>query len=347
MRPQPGVFLFCGLSVIINDKLVYKSCMGKFIAKIKQRTLLPVLGGIVLAFLLGMLVNYLVTSNSLIRLQAKYNFLAKRVLIENPNDILLNFSSLESQLETYTNTKLDKEQASVYFEYLPSGTSIGINEKEELVGASLLKTPLAINLFKASEEGKINLDTPITLKKEWLNSQYGELYKKGDGYQLTLRQAAEIMLKDSDNTAALMIYDSLAAIMPIDNKLLSFIDADYGVNKDSSVRLGAQSYSAILKCLYFACYTNRDSSQEILSYLARSSDSSRLKLYLTDNSLRVAHKIGTYDASGEISVQSDCGIFYVPNRNYLLCVMVKGDDPAASRAIGDISKIVNDFIVSK
>lgn len=310
------------------------------------RVILLAVACLVVGMLIGGVVTYAVSSDSVTRRQTKYNLLAKRILIDKPNDILLDFSSLQAQLEQYVSINLQEDQASIYFEYLPTGTSIGINEQEQLVGASLLKTPLAINLYKTAEEAKLSLDTPITLKKEWLNSQYGELYKKGEGYQTTLRQLAALMLKDSDNTAALAIYYSLEKVMPIDKKLLSFVDSEYGVNNDDSVRLGSETYGHILKCLYFTCYINKDSSQQVLSYLLESSASNRLRLYLPDD-IPVAHKIGTYDADADsVAVQSDCGIVYVPNRNYMLCVMIKGDDPQASRTIGDISKLVYNFVVN-
>lgn len=300
---------------------------------------------VIAAFILGAIVQYVVTGNDAVQLQKKYNLIAKRTLIDNPNDVILNFNDLKKQLAEYSDTNLVNGQASIYFEYLPTGTSIGFNEDQEFTAASLLKTPLAINLYKSAEQGKIDLDKPVALKKEWLNDQYGDLYKKGEGHSLTLRQAAKIMLEDSDNTAAQMISSKLLEVMPINDKLLSFIDIPYGVNNDSSVKVGSSTYSSMLKCLYFSCYTNKDSSQEILKYLTQSKASNRLKLYLPEDAI-IAHKIGVYDANGQVPVQSDCGIVYVPSRNYLLCVMVKGDDPKASRVIGDISKITYDFIAT-
>jgi hypothetical protein len=58
-------------------------------------------------------------------------------------------------------------------------------------------------------------------------------------------------------------------------------------------------------------------------------------LYINEK-IVVAHKFGTFGDK----VQSDCGIFYIPNKNYLLCVMIEGGDTAASRQIGDVSQIV-------
>jgi beta-lactamase class A len=296
-------------------------------------------------FCMGGLTYWLVSSNDQKQIQDKYNYLSKRVLIENPNDIILNFSDLESQLESYAANKLVNKKHSIYFEYLPTGTSVGINEQSELAGASLIKLPLAVNLYKAAEEGKINLDQPITIKEEWLNSAYGELYKKGFGYQLTLRELAKIMLVDSDNTAASAIYATLEGAIPINEQLLSFIDINYDINKDQSISLGSETYSSILKCLYFSCYLNKDSSQEILNLLTESTADNRLLRYLPDD-IVVAHKIGTYTPPNSENIQSDCGIFYLKNRNYLLCVMVSGNDDSTDKIIGDISSLVHEFLAN-
>ena len=298
-----------------------------------------------IVFCMGSLAYWLASSNDQKQEQQKYNFLSKRVLIENPNDIILNFSNLEAQLETYSANKLKDKKHSIYFEYLPTGTSVGINEQNELAGASLIKLPLAVNLYKAAEEGRVDLDQPVTIKEEWLNSAYGELYKKGSGYQLTLRELAKIMLVDSDNTAASAIYSTLEGVMPINEQLLSFIDINYDINKDQSISLGAETYSSILKCLYFSCYLNKDSSQELLQLLTESNADYRLLRYLPDD-LVVAHKIGTYTPLNSENIQSDCGIFYLKNRNYLLCVMISGSDDATDRIIGDVSSLVHEFLAS-
>lgn len=318
----------------------------KHIKGVKLGILLPILVGAVLIFGLGAVTVYSLTSGKAERLQAKYNLLARRALSDNPSDLLLNFFQLKTKLHEYFNENSLNDTSALYFEYLPTGTSIGINEDRQLVGASLLKTPLAINLYKAAEQGKIDLNQKVTLKKEWLDSNYGTLYQKGAGYSLTLREATKIMLEQSDNTAALAIYDTLSQVVSLDINLLNFIDIDYSVNKDETVKLGPESYSNILKCLYFSCYLNKDSSQELLGYLLQADDSSRLKLYLPDD-IKVAHKIGTFDEKNQMHIQSDCGIVYVQKRNYLLCVMVEGDDPAASKIIGEVSQMVYEQVNNK
>ncbi len=272
--------------------------------------------------------------------QQKYDLLARRVLIEQPNDVLIDFRMLQTQLERYIAVNKLEQSVSLNFEYLPTGSSIGINENKEQVGASLLKLPLTMSVYKAAEQKKINLDTPVALKQEWLNSSFGDLYKKGAGYKLTTRQAAQEALGSSDNTAALLLFDAVTKAQGTSSpNLLGFIDANYGETQNHEVLIDSRSYSSILKCLYFACFLNKDNSQEVLNYLAKADATNRLVAKLPED-IKVAHKIGTFNTE----TQSDCGIFYLPKRNYVLCIMVDGKDPEASATIANLSSIVFEYL---
>ena len=269
-----------------------------------------------------------------------HNLLAKRIFLSKPADILVNFEPLRSKLRddlSYYNGNI-----SLYFEYLPTGTSIRLGDGEQLVGASLLKVPAAMELYSLSEQGKVNLDDKITLKKEWLDSNFGTLYKKGAGYTTTIRELAKIMIEQSDNTALNAVQSILNAHS--NGKTLSAYDAldvDYTDNARTNLSLSARAYASFLKCLYFACYVSTDSSQEILTYLTHSTytDEGRLGKYIPD-SVAIAHKIGV---AGD-EVQPDCGIVYIPNRNYLLCVMVGENKERGGEVIAQTSKMVYDYV---
>lgn len=272
--------------------------------------------------------------------QDHYNFLARRVLIDNPNDTLLDFSELQSEYQEYLTRKGLTDKVSLNFEYLPTGSSIGINEDEEYVGASLLKLPLVVSAYKLAEQGRVDLDTRIGLKQEWLNNSFGNLYKKGAGYELSYREAIGYALRDSDNTAALMLFDLVSSKQGTASpNILNFVDANYATSPQENILIGSQAYTSILKCVYFSCYLNHDDSQAIMSHLAHSDDQTRLQLFLPDN-ITVAHKIGTFGGQ----VQSDCGIIYLAKRNYSLCIMVKGQDPEASQIIGDLSYMTYHYL---
>lgn len=292
---------------------------------------------------LGWLTVLSVQKNDAEQMQNRYDLLSKRILIENPNDVLLDFKPLKSEAQKYIETTVGVDNVSFYFEYLPTGYSIGVNEDKEVVGASLLKLPVVMNIYKAAEEGKLNLDDKVALKQEWLNDDYGQLYKQGVGYEITFREAAKVAIEQSDNTAVLLLYSKLAEIDNTSSpRILDFVDVNFATNSKDQILIGAQSYSSFLKCLYFACFLTKDDSQEVLRHLTLSESKNRLPLHIPEN-VPIAHKIGSYDGLAE----SDCGIVYVEKRNYLLCVMVQGSDESAANYIAELSKIVYSSITSQ
>lgn len=234
----------------------------------------------------------------------------------------------------------------MYFEYLPTGTSIRIDGDKQQVGASLLKVPAAMELYKAAELGKIDLDQTVTIQQDWLDSAFGDLYKKGAGYQLTLRDAAKIMLENSDNTALNVISYHTQNLLNDDQTPISALDVDINVDtaNNYTIAIGARDYSSMLKCLYFSCYLNRQHSQELLNYLSNTKFDNRLKAGIGDKSVTVAHKVGNFAQD----TQSDCGIMYVPNHNYVLCAMIKGPDNAETDAkIAELSKKAYEFVTTQ
>jgi beta-lactamase class A len=263
----------------------------------------------------------------------RYPLLAKRIFLDNPNDTLINFVPLRKALEQKFSTVT--APYSFYFEYLPTGTAIRIGGDQELVGASLLKLPAVMDLYHAGEQGKVKLDEQQTLSADVIDNQYGDLWKKGPGYKLTLRQAAKIALAQSDNTAILTIQKRTKGLLTPDDTTLSAVDADYSLQNNQAL-INAKSYSSILKCLYFSCYLNPADSQEVLTYLTQSDFNSRIARPVPDN-VPVAHKIGVQDTSLS---ESDCGIIYLPRRQYSLCIMVGLPTDQADQLMADVSSIV-------
>lgn len=308
----------------------------------KRSTAIFVLATLMLmtAFMAGFTTRSIYTQQQLER----FPLLAKRIQQGSTGDYHINFSALRQEIQSYIDSfGEDAEHVSVYFEYLSTGVSISVNEDSETVGASLMKVPVAMMLYRRASEGRVDLGKRVALEQRWLNDEYGTLYQKGVGYELSIREAARIMLVESDNTALYMLIDQMGGdFMQDADSVANFLDTSFRLADDGLILIGAQSYSSILKCLYLACFNSQRDSQEILQYLSESSFNKRLTLYTPDD-LTVAHKIGTFSDYH----QSDCGIFYVPERRYLLCVMVRGDDPGASRIIADISQKAYLFVRDK
>ncbi|HSX33453.1 MAG TPA: serine hydrolase [Candidatus Saccharimonadales bacterium] len=266
-----------------------------------------------------------------------YPLLSRRAQTNQQTNILINFVPLRKELQSEFNQL--NVQHSFYFEYLPSGTSIKIGADNELVAASLIKVPLVMNLYKAVELGKLRLDQKVTITASELDDAYGTLYQRGAGTSITLQQAAQYALEQSDNTAAHVIYDHVQNLLTDDQQSLAQLDIDQTIQNGQAV-IDAKSYASILNSLYLSSYLKPQDSQAILSDLTLSNATNRLTAELP-KTLVVAHKIGVYNATWS---ESDCGIVYVPNRPYIICVMVGLPDDQANTFIAKVSKQVYDYV---
>lgn len=282
------------------------------------------------------------SNNNTVDESNSYPLLAKRLFIDDPSDTFVNFSLLRTQLKSYfTDNSIE---GTLYFEYLPTGTSVRIDGDRPEVGASLLKVPAAMELYKAEELGRISLDNQIEVKQEWLDDAYGELYKKGSGYNISLREAAKIMLEQSDNTALNIVSYATDGLLDGSETPVNAVDVDISVDNNFAIKLGSRGYSSFLKCLYFSCYLTNEHSQELLTYLSNTNFKSRIPAGIDDKNIVVSHKVGNYAQD----TQSDCGIIYLPNRNYVLCAMIKGkDDATTDKIIADLSRLSYEFVKAK
>lgn len=269
--------------------------------------------------------------------QTEYSLLAKRLFVEDPNDTLINFTPLRSALKKYlANTGVEH---SLMLEYLPTGTTIRVDENNKLVGASLLKLPVVISLYKAAEQGKISLDQTITITQDMVDNRFGELWQKGPGTKITLREAARLTLVESDNTAANVISKGLESKIAINESVLAELDIEVQTSGKETTRISARDYSSILKCLYLSCYLHRNDSQDILRQLSEATDYGRIASGIPTQ-VTVAHKVGVYGDE----IQSDCGIVYIPNRPYTICIMLRTNPNDAAKHMQMISKLAYDYM---
>lgn len=272
----------------------------------------------------------------------EYNFLAKRIFLDNPNDTKINFSPLRQKLNQYFEQN-NLSGGNLYFEYLPTGTSIRISGDEQLVATSLMKVPAAMDMYKANELGRLNIDNKVALEPSWLNKEYGTLYQKGAGYQISPRNAAEIMLEQSDNTALAVVGNAIKGKLADAESSINYLDLDMTVNGDGSISMNARGYSSIFKCLYFSCYNSKEDSQKMLEQLTKSKFTSRIPAGITDKSIKIAHKIGTNFNNN----QNDCGIVYYPKNNYLICVLIPGaESEVTDQHIAEISRIIYNYVAT-
>lgn len=276
------------------------------------------------------------SSNHVLRQQRlKYPLLSTRALNPNiSNDLIVNFLPLRNQMHKQVDPYQDT--FAFYFEYLPTGTTIGINEDKEFTAESLLKVPVVMAYFHKKEIQHITSDPTVTIKQSELNSDYGDLYKKGAGYRINLGDAVNLALQKSDNTASLILADQIS------NDDFNFVyeglDIPETVDKSSPI-ITAQEYSSVLKALYFGSVLNTDDSEKILEILTKT-DFKNLLPSGIPSSVPVAHKIGLVAKE----LYADCGIVYLPQKPYILCMVSKSDEKTAQARMNTLSKKVYQYV---
>jgi len=302
-------------------------------------------GGYLLGFLTTRPTNKDIQDLSEIR-AGRYQFTNPLLDCDNFHpSVLKNHVRLKNNLNDYVNNALKtgiSDHISVYFRLLNNGPWIGINEKYYFTPASLLKAPILIAILKKAEADTTLLNKKILYDKVLENTYSpniadNENIKTGNTY--TVDKLLEYMIIHSDNNAKAILLNLIG-----DDYLLNVM-TDLGVNlrnRDLSIDfLSVKEYSSFFRIMYNASYLNRDMSEKALKILSKTKFNKGIPDKLPKNIL-VAHKFGErgFENSNEKQLHN-CGIVYVPDSPYLLCIMTKGTDfNNLTKVISDISEIV-------
>lgn len=280
------------------------------------------------------------TMQSLEEAVVAYPFLSKRIFTVNQNDLLVHFVPLRRSVQDYVAGK--NGDLGVYFEYLPTGTSIGVNDAQRFILASLLKVPMAMAVYQQVERGALDLDEVYTIQNNDLDPNFGSLWRRGVGAKITLRQAIELTLTESDNTAKNILMRALPAGALED--IFDSLDIPKELDGEDAV-VTPKNYTSILRSLYLSSLLTKEHSNEILEILTRTPFNDKLAAPIPDD-IPVAHKIGVILNYQNLqrSTYTDCGIVYYPQRPYALCVMVHGSEETARKWMSEVSKMVYEFV---
>ena len=188
-----------------------------------------------------------------------------------------------------------------------SGKTASLNADRRFVAASLSKLYALLTLYRAASRGELSLDDEITMRPSdvWAYGT-GVLYRDPNkypvGYTMTLRECAKFMIKESDNTAELML-----------NRYLEEerIEAElHRIGADSTRywhpinTTTPNDILLVLKKIADPSSTSPQLSAEMLELMTNTSFEDRLPRPLPEET-RVAHKIGSYE-----STFSDAGIVF-------------------------------------
>lgn len=266
-----------------------------------------------------------------VSIDPEYPFLDPMRAIQPREDFVVVFRPLRLKLEALAQKWSERGViVAIQMEYLNSGSYVSINQNYRMLPASLTKVPVAMMIMRRIEEGTLSFDQIIEIKAEDRDSKWGEMYKLPVGTEFSLKKTIEKSLIESDNTAHKMLY-----------RLVGVEDAQ-GLSEelnledlfDAKGMISAREYARLLRSLYTSSYLSPEHSQYVLELLTQD-QVVKLSIRGLGEGVKFAHKFGE---SAALYSYLDAGIVYVPNRPYVLVVMVhdeKGEVRLSREQAGD------------
>jgi beta-lactamase class A len=289
--------------------------------------------------------NNLITKSE--KHQSGYLYISPLLECIDANKLTYRHSLLKKRLEEQIKDQISSRQintASVYFRDLNNGPWLSINGGEKFSPASLLKVPLMIAYFKEFEKTPELMDKKIIITKnssKIIQQNFVPIKKVETGQEYSFSELVERMIKYSDNLAADTLLEN------INMSDLERIYEDLGISVPTMDHpenfMSIIDYSSFFRILYNSSYLSREMSEKALSIMADINFIGGIKGRLPFN-VPVAHKFGERIFNDQKQLH-DCGIVYLEEKNYLICIMTRGESfTQMSGAISDLSRTVFDHI---
>jgi beta-lactamase class A len=213
---------------------------------------------------------------------------------------------------------------------LDDGDRISRRGDETFPTASLIKVGILVTLYDQVAKGKISLDDLVTVLKIDQVPGSGIVQFLHNGTELSIYDAAWLMITLSDNTATNLILDRIA-IRPMWDKMESLglhhtkvhakvFKRNTSVAMDSSIKYGLgvttpNEMAHLFELLAAGKAVNPQADSAMLYILEHNEDQTLLQRYL--DGVRAAHKTGADDA-----IRTECSLFYLRHR-VIACVLTK------------------------
>ena len=277
---------------------------------------------------------------------------------------LLGASSAQGKdsLASLIQPLIDKHagEVGVAVKHLETGESFSHRENEPMPTASLIKFPLMVATYQAIEDGQLELDQPITLKSEDKVPGSGILTSHfSAGATLPLRDAIQLMIAYSDNTATNLVIDQVG--LPATGELMKKLGCpntvlhskvyrrDTSIFPERSRTYGLGSTSAVdmlklLESLQKEQLVSSTASKKMTAHMASVEGTAKIPRLLPSGT-KVVHKSGSVSAT-----RTDAGIILSPAGPIAVCVLTHknkdrgwSDDNAGDMLCSTIAKASYDY----
>ena len=115
---------------------------------------------------------------------------------------------------------------ALYVKFMGTGEEITFNADKLMDTMSVIKIPLLVTLFRRHESRQLDLNQQLPLETRWKRFGTGILHAMDDGMTFSLRDAATLMIIESDNTATDYCFDAVGGIEVVNSTIreLGFSD---------------------------------------------------------------------------------------------------------------------------
>lgn len=240
---------------------------------------------------------------------------------------------------------------SVSFKDINEVDGVSINSKK-VPAASTIKIYVMVEAYNQVNNGRINLNDTISLNDSMKVQGSGKLQYEPSGTKLRIEELINLMMVESDNTAANIMIDKLG-MDNINSTIKALGGKDTELNRKmmdlDALNKGIDNYTStddlalILNKLYNGQAINSKYDNKMLDIMKGHQLKSKIPNKLPEGTI-VAHK------SGEMGgIENDAAIVYTDKGAYILCILTdNGTSEEQVIAISDISReIYNQYMEYK
>jgi beta-lactamase class A len=236
--------------------------------------------------------------------------------------------------------KYDQMKAGILLVDLDTQSYVDVNASATFAAASTIKLPILVAFFQDVDAGKIQLNEMLTMRKELVATEAGDMQYQPVNSKFSALQTATQMMVISDNTATNMLIDLLGGIETLNQRFQSWgLSHTRLQNRLPDVEglniTTPQDLILLMDQVQQGNLVSMKSRDRLLDIMRRIENDSLLPQGL-DKGATIAHKTGTIG-----TMIGDIGLIDTPTgKRFLASVLVQRprDDHRATELIQQISK---------
>jgi beta-lactamase class A len=232
-------------------------------------------------------------------------------------------------------------KAGVMLLDLDTNAYVDINASEVFPAASTIKFPILVAFFQDADAGKLQLSETLTMKKEEVAAESGDMQYQPVGTTFSAIEVATQMMVISDNTATNMLIDRLGGMTALNQRFKDWgLSATLLANPLPDVKAtnttSPKDLATLMSQVQNGKLMSMKSRDRLLEIMRRIENDTLLPQGL-EKGATIAHKTGTLSG-----LLADIGLIDTPSgKRYLASVLVKRprNDAGAEKLVQQISRL--------